>query len=242
MLNLVQQRNDFFLCSSESCTFAPENIEDMITIEELNQLKTLGNIPFEAYVLRNILSRYQSPEKKILQLVRDGYIIRIKQGLYVVSPEVSGKLISRELIANHIYGPSYVSAHYALRHYGLIPEWVTEVTSVTTRHTRRFETPEGFFSYRQVNSEYFPVGIKMAQDDDQVTYLIATPEKALCDMIMIEPHIQSQSLSALVAFLEEDMRIDTDELKDMNRDIIRKCMETGNKKQILANLIKLMDR
>ena len=61
-------------------------------------------------------------------------------------------------------------------------------------------------------------------------------------MIMVEPHIQSQSLSALVAFLEEDMRIDTDELKDMNRDIIRKCMETGNKKQILANLIKLMER
>lgn len=242
MLNSVQQRNNFFLYSSESCTFAPENRKDMITIEELNQLKKLGNIPFEAYVLRNILNHYQSPEKKILQLVRDGYIIRIKHGLYVVSPEVSGKLISRELIANHIYGPSYVSAHYALRHYGLIPEWVTEVTSVTTRHTRRFETPEGFFSYRQVNSDYFPVGIQMASDDNQLTFLIATPEKALCDMIMMEPHIQSQSLSALVTFLEEDMRIDTDELKDMNRDIIRKCMETGNKKQILANLIKLMER
>ena len=88
----------------------------MVTIEELNQLKKLGNIPFEAFVLRNILSHYQSPEKKILKLVRDGYIIRIKQGLYVVSPEVSGKLLSMELIANHIYGPSYVSAHYALRH------------------------------------------------------------------------------------------------------------------------------
>ncbi len=116
------------------------------------------------------------------------------------------------------------------------------VTSFTTRHTRRFETSEGYFSYRQVNSEYFPIGIKMAQDDDNVTYLIATPEKALCDMIMIEPHIQSQSLSALATFLEEDMRIDTDELKDMNLGIIRKCMETGNKKQILANLIKLMER
>ena len=214
----------------------------MVTIEELNQLKKLGNVPFEAYVLRNILSHYQSPEKRILKLVRDGYIIRIKQGLYVVSPEVSGKLLSKELIANHIYGPSYVSAHYALRHYGLIPEWVTEVTSITTRHTRRFETPEGYFSFRQVNSEYFPIGIKMAQENDDVTYLIATPEKALCDMMMMEPHIQSQSLSALVTFLEEDMRIDTDELKDMNRDIIRKCMETGNKKQILANLIKLMER
>ena len=55
----------------------------MISIEELHQLKKLGNVPFEAFVLRNMLSHYQSPEKKILKLVRDGYIIRIKQGLYV---------------------------------------------------------------------------------------------------------------------------------------------------------------
>ena len=61
----------------------------MVTIEELNQLKKLGNVPFEAYVLRNMLSHYQSPEKKILKLVRDGYIIRIKQGLYVVSQRLA---------------------------------------------------------------------------------------------------------------------------------------------------------
>ena len=66
----------------------------MISIEELNQLKRLANIPFEANVLRNMLSHYQSPEKKILKLVRGGYIIRMKQGLYVVSPDVSGKLLS----------------------------------------------------------------------------------------------------------------------------------------------------
>lgn len=214
----------------------------MITIEELNQLKKLGNVPFEAHVLRNMLSHYQSPEKKILKLVRDGYIIRIKQGLYVTAPEVSDKLLSLELIANHIYGPSYVSAHYALRRYGLIPERVTEVTSVTTRHTRKFDTPEGFFTYRQVNSEYFPIGIRMTHEDENVTYLMATPEKALCDMIMMEPHIQSQSLSALSTFLEEDMRIEIDDLKHMDCNIIRKCMETGNKKQILSNLIKLIDR
>ena len=214
----------------------------MVTVEELNQLKKLANIPFQAYVLRNVLNHYQSPEKKILTLVRDGFIIRIKKDLYVVSPEISGKLLSRELIANHLYGPSYVSAHFALHHYGLIPERVTEIMSITTRHTRKFDTPEGYFTFRQVNDAYFPIGITMAHEDEIVTYLIATPEKALCDTIMIEPHIQSQSLSALATFLEEDMRIDIDDLKDMNRDIIRKCIETGNKKQILTNLLKLIDR
>ncbi|MBQ9398373.1 MAG: hypothetical protein IJU08_07755 [Bacteroidales bacterium] len=39
----------------------------------------------------------------------------------------------------NLYGPSYVSLHWALRWYGLIPERVETVTSVTTRHTREFE-------------------------------------------------------------------------------------------------------
>lgn len=213
----------------------------MISVEEQSLLKTLGNIPFEAHVLRNMFSRYQSPEKKILQMVRDGYIIRIKQGLYVVAPAVSGKLLVRELIANHIYGPSYLSAHFALRHYGLIPERVTVMSSFTTRHTREFDTPVGLYTYRQVNSDYFPIGITTAHDEE-VNYLIATPEKALCDMIMVEHHIQAQSLSALATFLEEDMRIDLAELKGMNLDIIRRCRETGIKKQILTNLLKLIER
>jgi len=212
----------------------------MINLKELNQLKKLGNVPFETSVLMNMLDN-KSPEKKIQKLVRDGYIIRIKQGLFVVSPGISGKLLSPGLIANHIYGPSYVTAHYALSHYGLIPERVTVITSFTTRHTRKFETPEGYYTYRQVNDEYFPIGINMAHDED-ITYLIATPEKALCDMMMVEHHIPSQSLAALEVFFEEDMRIETDDLKEMNPDIIRKCMETGNKKQILANVLKLIER
>ena len=117
----------------------------MINLKELNQLKKLGNVPFETSVLMNMLDN-KSPEKKIQKLVRDGYIIRIKQGLFVVSPGISGKLLSPGLIANHIYGPSYVTAHYALSHYGLIPERVTVITSFTTRHTRKFETPEGYYT------------------------------------------------------------------------------------------------
>ena len=134
-----------------------------------------------------------------------------------------------------------MSLHYALRYYGLIPEMVTITTSVTTRHTREFETPEGIYTYRQVNTKYFPIGITMEQADG-VSYLIATPEKALCDMIMREKYIQGQSLAALAVFLEEDMRIDIDDLKGMNCDIIRQCREAGHKQQILTNLIKLIER
>ena len=210
-------------------------------LEQIQVLKQFGNIPIRTEVLRSVLSAYKSPEKKIDALVSSGAIIRLKRGLFVVSPEISGKPLSKELIANHLYSPSYVSLHYGLRFYGLIPEHVVLLTSVTTLHTQRFSTPVGNFSYRGVPKDYFPIGIRM-EEEAGIKYLIATPEKALCDMIMVERYVPSQSISALEAFFEEDMRIEIDDLKQMNRDIIRRCMEMGNKKHILANLLKLIER
>jgi hypothetical protein len=81
----------------------------------------------------------------------------------------------------------------------------------------------------------------MATEGD-ISYMIASPEKALCDMLMVEHHVPAQSLSALDVFLEEDMRIELDDLKAMDRNIIKQCMERGKKKKVLANLLKLMER
>jgi len=213
----------------------------MTALDELTALKNLGNVPINMGALKTIFHEYHSPEKKIQTLVQAGKLIKIKRDLYVVSPQIGGKQLSFELIANHIYGPSYVSLHYALRHYGLIPETVYMVTSVTTRHTRRFETPLTTFSYRGVSKEYFPIGIR-SEENEGIAYLIASPEKALCDLLMHERYVPDQSMARLEVFFEEDMRIGLDDIRQMDARIIRACMEVGNKKKILANLLKLMER
>ena len=210
-------------------------------IHEMQSLRQYGNVPITANILNNLLSDYKAPKMKIQGMVRNGSIIRIKKDLYVVSPEISGKPLSPELIANHLYGPSYVSLHYALHYYGLIPERVVTITSATTMHTQTFQTPIGRFTFRSFADDYFPIGITTATEGD-ISFMIASPEKALCDMLMVEHHIASQSLSALEVFFEEDMRIELDDLKTMDRSIIRQCMEKGKKKQILANLLKLLER
>ena len=210
-------------------------------IHEMQSLRQYGNVPITANILNNLLSDYKAPKMKIQGMVRNGSIIRIKKDLYVVSPEISGKPLSPELIANHLYGPSYVSLHYALHYYGLIPERVVTITSATTMHTQTFQTPIGRFTFRSFADDYFPIGITTATEGD-ISFMIASPEKALCDMLMVEHHIPSQSLSALEVFFEEDMRIELDDLKTMDRSIIRQCMEKGKKKQILANLLKLLER
>ena len=130
---------------------------------------------------------------------------------------------------------------YGYDSYGLIPERVVTVTSATTMHTQTFQTPIGRFTFRNFSDDYFPIGITMATEGE-ISFMIASPEKALCDMLMVEHHIPSQSLSALEVFFEEDMRIELDDLKAMDRSIIKQCMEKGKKKQILANLLKLLER
>ena len=205
------------------------------------ELKALGNVPISMAVLQSLYKGYRSPNMHIAMLEKKGLLIRLKRGLYVVSPEISDKELSLGLVANHLYGPSYVSLHWALRFYGLIPERIDTVTSVTTRHTREFENTLGRFTFRGVSQEYFPIGIKI-QEDAGLNYLLARPEKALCDMLLQEKHVPDQSISRLEIFFEEDMRMDLDDLRQMDGSIIRQCMEAGNKKQILKNLLKLIER
>ena len=205
------------------------------------ELKDLGNVPVSMEVLQSLYKDYQSPNMHISMLEKKGLLIRLKRGLYVVSPEISSKELSVGLIANHIYGPSYVSLHWALRFYGLIPERVETITSITTRHTREFANIRGHFTFRGVSKEYFPIGIK-SQEDEGLHFLLASPEKALCDMLMQEKYVPDQSVSRLEVFFEEDMRIDLDDLRQMDGRIIRQCMEVGNKKPVLTNLLKLIER
>ena len=61
-------------------------------------------------------------------------------------------------------------------------------------------------------------------------------------MLMNERYVPAQSQSALATFFEEDMRIDIDDLRQLDTRIIRACMEAGGKKKILNNLLKLIER
>jgi predicted transcriptional regulator of viral defense system len=105
---------------------------------------------FDHQILTDALRSYARPRDKISDLLRKGIIVRVKKGLYIFGKDYRRQYASRELLANLIYGPSYVSLDFALQHYGMIPERVEAVTSVTTGRSRRFSTPIGLFTYRQI--------------------------------------------------------------------------------------------
>ena len=206
-----------------------------------NLLLQYGNVPVSGKMIESDYRQLGAPSKKVQAMEKEGDLIRLKRGLYVVNPEISGKPISAPLCANHIYGPSYVSLRWALRWYGLIPEQVHRMTSTTIKRSRSFETPIGFFDYYQVKPSYFSIALRIVHDDD-VSFIMATPEKALCDFLLFDSYLPNRSVKGLMQYLEEDIRLDMEELTNFDVKIIESCAEQGGKKSILNNLIKIIQR
>ncbi|MBD3750847.1 MAG: hypothetical protein IE931_15420 [Sphingobacteriales bacterium] len=108
-------------------------------------------------ILENLA--YKRINDKIVQLKNKGILTPLKSGLYVYNPLYNNTLLSKEIIANILLGPSYVSLDFALWFHGLIPESVYEITSITTKRSKSFETHYGVFSYVQIKKELFNIGM-----------------------------------------------------------------------------------
>ena len=88
----------------------------------MNLIEDIGVIPVDFSAISNFIGNFKAPKDKISKLEKSGKFIRLKKGLFVLSPEYSKKKISKELVANHLLGPSYISLESALAYYGIIPE------------------------------------------------------------------------------------------------------------------------
>ena len=206
----------------------------------MERLNKLGIIPVNTDILYSLYSDLNNPDKKLSELENKGLIIRIKRNLYVVSQKLHNQEISIELVANHLYGPSYISLESALSYHGLIPERVYSVRSVCSKLHKEYETPLGRFEYIKAPEKYYPIGISQEIVNNSYSFLIATPEKALCDKIMTSQNVRIQSVKAMLGYLEEDLRFEMSALTSFDIDIVRECIEFGRKKTELTQLLKLL--
>jgi predicted transcriptional regulator of viral defense system len=175
---------------------------------------------FDYQTLNDALRDLSAPRDKITGLLQQGIIVRVKKGLYVFGDRYRRHPYSKELLANLIYGPSYVSLDYALAYHGLIPERVEALTSVTPNRSRRFVTPVGLFVYRQIPARAYEVGMVRTEADHEQAFLIASPEKALADKIVSVRGTPIVSAAEVSRFLEADLRIDTAALRSLSAEQI----------------------
>ena len=199
-----------------------------------------SNIPMEISVAREAIGEYRSPNNRLSHMERAGDLIRLRRGLYVAHPRLSNQEISRELIANNMYGPSYVSCESALSYYSLIPERVNAVSSATIRRARNYSTPLGVFEYVTVPREYFHIGIEQVIIENQYAFLIASPEKALCDLVITTSGLRFQSARAAREYLLFDLRIDINERESWDTGIIQECAHHRRKRRELNFLWEVL--
>ena len=192
----------------------------------MNTLSEIGNIPVDFAILKSMYPDHKSVHNKISELEKSGILIRLKKGLYVVSPKKSGKLLSMES---------------ALRYYGLIPESVYITQSMTTKHSREFKNSLGKFEYTQCTKEYFAIGIRH-EIKDNTAFLIAQPEKALCDLIVNTPNLNMRFQKEILTYLEDNLRFDMDAFFKMDTNIFQQCALVGKKKSTITNIIKIIKK
>lgn len=190
----------------------------------------------ESQNLKPLLSDYTNPDDFISRLVKSGELIRLKNGFFLISEKIEGSFVPYEQIANLLYGPSYISFEWALSFYKMIPEGVFVVTSASASKPKSFNTPIGVFDYISLNHHRYSIGIDQ-QENAAGRFLIATPEKALADLI----HLKSKNLKGtdLLKDLIEARRMDEDVLKNLNKKHLLEIAENYHSKSVM-NLVNVL--
>lgn len=201
------------------------------------RIKNYTHAPLTRHLLLEILREYKRPNDKISELIKNGQLVSLRRGLYVPGPQSDLPMPESYLIANHLRGPSYVSLETALSYWGLIPERTYEISSVTVKSSKKYKTTIGRFGYQQLPTPYYAYGICRVKLTDNQLVLLASPEKAICDKIVLTPHINLRSIKQTRAFLYDDLRMNEDDLRKLNLDLITTWLAESPKKNRLKMLI-----
>ena len=162
--------------------------------------------PLACFNLDQIYSAYpQFDRTNLTRWIRKGYIARLRQGYYSF-PEYKSKRDFSLYFANRIYKPSYISLHTALSFYGMIPEAVAQITSVTSLKTAAFKNDFGDYSYKNVREDLM-FGYELKEMDENRRLMFATPEKALLDLLYLYPFYNSEKEM-------EELRMDENYMKE----------------------------
>ncbi len=144
----------------------------------------------------------------------NGMLVRLRQDWYAFPDMISVNNFAR-YIAERIYRPSYISLHTALSYYGIIPEAVVAITSVSTHKTAKFDNQFAQYTYQKIKPQLFfgyePKSIAGDFNTDRRSFMLAHPEKAILDLLYLYPEYKTEEdmleLRFDDYFMQEDLNI-----------------------------------
>ena len=163
--------------------------------------------------------------------MKRGYLSKLRQDWYAFS-DLKGNPETARYVAQRIYTPSYISLHYALSFYGIIPEAVTDITCVTSNRTTTYSNDFGHFSYQTIKPALF-FGFRQMPLSPQGSYLLAYPEKAIVDLLYLYPQYNTTEALFDLRFDEWWMQEDLDKKR-----LMKFAEQSGNK--ALQERVKLL--
>jgi len=145
---------------------------------------------------------YKTPHVKIQTEVRNERLFPVVRGLYEDDINTEGYLLT-----SYIRPGAYLSFEYALSFYGLIPERVSVYTAATVgrAHSSSMATSFGVFNFQDVSMAVYRFGVRGVEEGGY-GFLMASPEKALCDLLSKKSPVGS--MKEFESLLFDDLRID----------------------------------
>ena len=169
---------------------------------------------------------------------KKGLLLRLRQEWYAF-PELLQRPDFARYVACRIYRPSYISLHTALSIYGMIPEAVSSITSVSTLKTAKFENAFGQYAYQNVKPDLFfgykPVMLPLNTaiiNPPQLAWMLAHPEKALLDLLYLYPFYDSEEELEQLRLDDDFMtgELDLDRLSEYQQKMRNKALNARVKK------------
>lgn len=184
-------------------------------LEEYNLTDSI----FSSRQLANIIEGSDSRRYSVVsRAIRDGVLVRLKRGLYCLSPSVSNAryLPDPYVVAKAIDGTSYVSFETALRFHNWIPEAVYTTYSVTakSKSASYFHEVLGWFLFEPlaINKVGFLEGVSQYKYGKHVAYL-AEPLRAVMDIVE-----RSKQPWTGIDYIEEGLRIEDEDFLQLQRE------------------------
>lgn len=192
-------------------------------------------------VLMNALGEYKNFNDKVSRLVEKGELVRLRRGLFITRDSIARGELSEFQLANRMYGPSYVSFYTALAHHSMIPEMVVTVESATILRSKSIALDNKHFTYRQMPVDCFHIGIR-SEENQGISYLIASPTKALIDVLWTEKMTNVSNQKSLLLYLTHDLRIEEESIGNLNIEEIKECLRLGRRKRLIKALLSNVNK
>jgi predicted transcriptional regulator of viral defense system len=167
--------------------------------------------------------------RQLSRWINSGNLIQLRRGLYALSEQYQKTIPHPFLVANRLKRASYVSMQSALEFHGLIPEYVPSVTSVTTGRPDELVTHFGSFIYRHIKKALFFAYQAVDLGDDQSAF-IATPEKALLDLLYLTPGSDDPD------YLRE-LRLQN--VQTLNKNVLTELADRSGSQKLLRAVLKI---